>query len=164
METTNSERVNTRVQELYGNLTEFYRKSGIGDVTQSTHASQYMNMTEKEMRALTDQDCGEAATSLAQMAFNVQKEYNYHAALANRLRGAVTQMITKEVARMVGSSYEERKQKAIRDNEITNQLDLKAAEHQMKADSLVFLAKHIESVANKFTELGKSKRGSRYDH
>jgi hypothetical protein len=164
MEAANSERVNTRVQELYGNLTEFYKQSGLAGIVQSTNGAQYMNMAEKEMRGLTPEDCSEAAAVLAQMAFNVQKEYNFHSSLAGRIRAAINRMISKEVARMVGSSYEERRQKAITGDDVTSQLDFKAAEHQMKADSLGFLAKHIESVANKFTELGKTKRGSRYDH
>ncbi len=94
-----------------------------------------------DIRGLSATDCGEAASTLFMFAFQLR-------------------MIAPRINEYFGKSFEERKLKAITDDDAARKLDQIRLNAQLRIDRLSFYSNKLENLAKSLADLRYDKRGT----
>lgn len=158
----NQDSVDERLRKVNAALDSYERELGLNQIVLHNEGEQYFNMTHDQLRKLTWEQCGEAATVLAQSSFHLQRGYNKEVATANWARDLALRTIADEIGNYQGASAEERKQKALKGNEFANKLEQIRMYAQARSDRIGYLSSRVEFLAKTMLELQQTKRKQQY--
>jgi hypothetical protein len=158
MSGTNESSVAEKSQQLDDILEKYERSCGIPKIQIHSEAEQYLNMNHQSLAKLTAEQCGEAAVTLAQFGFHIQRCYNAEMARANWAEDIIKRTIASEVGQYKAASFEERKLQAIRGNDYADKLDKLRLAAKARADKLSYIGARIEFLAKTMLELQQTKR------
>lgn len=135
-------------------LNEYSRLRGIDpELEVSNEAEKYLKLTSNELKQLTVEDCMEGAYLLESLAFYLQKEINKEQGRQIWASKYLPIMVATEVDSYKGYSYEERKNKVIKNNVAA----LKVYEVQTKAEQRIsrlnYLVNRISKVGDTLKEI-----------
>lgn len=121
----------------------------------------YLNLSKKELLAMSEGECKTAATLLSQFSYHVQKALNEEKAVVNWCNTEINRAVLQQTNQYQGGTAEERKAKAIHENEYTRQLDKLRAQAQARVDRLEYLPNRIDGVRIAITDMAtiKERRG-----
>ena len=156
-----SESAKQRLDKINKALEEYEHSIGIPVLAPHNEAERYLNMSHKEMNHLSDIDCGEAATVLAQYSFHIQRAANKELGIANWADDMAKKAIASELQQYRGASFEERRMQALKENEYANKLDQIRIWARARYDKIAFLSNRIEFIARTFMDLQQTKRRQR---
>ncbi len=145
-----------KVTDLEKVLEEYEDQIGLKVAGRKTS---YLNLTEEEIRGLTVDMAGEIATSLAFYSLYLQKELNKQIGRVNWCE-ANLRIVYGEQSNDYSSysSYEEKKNLIIRDNEYALRLFQLRTKAQTVVDRLSYLPNKIEFIVKTLETLQRSKR------
>jgi hypothetical protein len=147
------ETVDKLIQELSDNSLSSQFKA-------SEHILKYTSLSAEQLRALTYEECCEAAFALIQHSTYLQLELNKYTAKHNWSKTALDFVITKSVEGY-GTQYtpfEQRKRLAILENEYATRLNKYVVDLQLRMDTLSFLPGQLKHMADTLTHLSFGKR------
>src|SRR6187402_2410589 len=117
------ETANEAMDRVNAALDEYERGCGLPKLGMHSEAEQYLNMNHDDINRLNAEQCGEAAIVLAQYGFHLQRCSNKEVARLSWATDAIKRAITDSMGNVIGASFEERKMKAVKQNEYANKLD-----------------------------------------
>jgi hypothetical protein len=134
-------------------LLEYCNTKGILQISKNNEADGYISMTASQIKALTPNECGEAAYLIEQRAYFVQLAYNKENTRAKWAKSLISQTLADKIQNYKGYSYEERSQQAIKDNVFTQKLEKIRIMAQNRADILYSMSQRLSSLAKTITGL-----------
>jgi hypothetical protein len=124
--------------------------------------SNYLNVTNEEMRKMSKEELDEAAFDLANYGLYLQKEINKHQARVSYAEKEIRIILARECSNYKAYSFEERKLMAIQGNEHASKLEEIRCQEQILLDRLNFMNRRIDVLADRFASYGESKRRNKY--
>jgi hypothetical protein len=147
METTTRISVESKLGDLDKVIEEYERHTNISCIkNDGTDVDKYLTMSRDEFSKMDPEDLGQAAWVLSRYALYVQKEHNLHFTRKSWAEENVKLVIAKETIQQRGTSYEERRLLAIKDNDVAMKLERIRVEAQNRTNMLYNLATRIEFV------------------
>ncbi len=121
---------------------------------------EYLQMERDELKTLDLEDCAEISFALSQCAFYVQKQFNEEKAKLNWCDSNINALIAAKVGEYKGYSFEERKLKAISDNDVCLKLNRIKVNAKLRVDRLDGLSAQIQFMSKSINDLKFAKRGN----
>jgi hypothetical protein len=147
-----------KLERINKALDEYEESKGLIKYKPHNEADRFINMKHSDMQKLTPDELGEAAILLAQFAYHIQRAFNEEVGRVNWAEDEVKRTIAGEVNQYQGSSYEERKLLAIKENEYARKLDYIRSYAKARADRLGYLSSRMEFLAKMFSDLRQTKK------
>lgn len=159
--------VDERIKNLDAMLDEYDVKTGINCFKHDTSVQSILNYTQTDIRALTEEECGEDGYSLIRFAGYIQKESNR---LNARIRWLQRCINIETAARIKDygnnyTSYQERMFLAHNDstNEYMKKLQDILMHAEIRKEELSFLSSKVASMAQTLIDQKQSKRKQRWE-
>jgi hypothetical protein len=153
-----------RLAETDSGLDGFERGLGVpalaGEDEVTVEARRLLGMAPSAVRKMGAVECGESAYVLGQFAFRLQQAQNREQGRVTWATEAVKRTIAPRVDKYSGYSFEERKLKAVRDDEAASKLDAIRVRAQMRLDRLSFMAARADGLVKTLLSL-KNTKGNR---
>jgi hypothetical protein len=118
----------------------------------------YLNMEADDFNIMTADELFSVASSLNCLSFKIQRFQSDNEAAANRLERYINKSVAFEIDNYQGYSYEERKQKAIINSKVLNELDKTCLEFKQKAEQHKYLSKSINDLATTIIKKAELKK------
>ncbi len=147
-----------KLEKVNKALDEYEQGKGLTKCQPHNEADRYVNMKQEEIRKLTPEELGEAAVLLAQFSYHIQRALNEETSRVAWAEDEVKRAISGEVNQYQGSSYEERKLLAIKENEYARKMDYIRSYAKARADRLGYLSSKMEFLARMFSDLRQTKK------
>ena len=144
-----------KLDELESGLDKYEEKIGL--VVQP-RISQYLNVTNEQMKKMSVEELDEAAFDLANYGIYFQKEYNKHVSRVNWAEANIRAIVAKELGNVKAYSPEERKAAVVNYNEHAAKLESVRIREQACVDRLNFINRRIDVLADRFSHLKESKQ------
>jgi hypothetical protein len=136
-------------------------KQGVHKIGYNEEALKTLDMKSFELKALTSQECGELAFSLAQYALYIQQQINEQTARINWAKNNIKSMVAKKTGQFDRYiKYEEKEYAIIISDEYAGKINDILIYAQAVYDRLAYMAGRIQSLSNTLIELQRSKRRS----
>lgn len=161
---SSSRTLNTQEQLKATNeaLNDFERQSGLGvydlKMEIQNEGDRLLSLTPDEVRRMSAAECAEAAYTLEQYAFHVQRAINRQQSQANWAEARVTRIIAPTIHTMPAYTPGERRPQAIHLNDAAKQTERVRLSAQLKVDRIAYLTSRIASLAQKMSDLSFVKR------
>lgn len=134
-------------------------KQGIHKVEYNEEALKILNMKSFELKALTSQECGELAFSLAQYALYTQQQINEQTARISWAKNSIKSIVARNSGQFDRyTKYEEKEYSIITSDEHAGKINDILSYAQAVSDRLSYMAGRIQSLSNTLIELQRSKR------
>lgn len=147
-----------QMEKLQKALDEYEQGIGLPAVKPHNEAERYLNMNYDGINKLTPEELQAGAILLAQFSFHLQRSYNNELARSNWAESETKKIIAPDIKQYQGSSYEERKMLAIKENDIASQLQSIHVYAKARAERLAYLASRVEFLAKTFADMRHTKR------
>jgi hypothetical protein len=152
-----SDNVKDRLEKLNAVLAEYERKSGLPNKPIEHESEQYISITKAELKAMSADECGEAAVLLAQLSLYLQRIINEEHSRFSWAEESIKKIIAPMLSNYKAYSFEERKLCAINDNIEAQTLDKVRVNAKIRIDRMSYLATRIEFLSKTFLDLQRSK-------
>jgi hypothetical protein len=155
MTETGQNNLDQRLLELESKIESYKKSLGIPKI--NIVPDEYLTASQDEMKGMPKHDCICAAIQLEQFAFSVQEELNKINSIILWAESNIKSIIADKLNNYSGYSYEERKNKAIKDSPVCMRLDGVRVEYQVRKttlDNLVFI---VNNMARYYNEMGRLK-------
>lgn len=150
----------SRVQEIESQIDRYLEQLSL-NIKHSDDINNYLGVTETQLRGFSAEDCEIAAILLSEYSLTIQTKFNKLYAMVNWVDSNINYLISDKVGSYSGYSYEERKNAAIKDNQVTFKLSKFKSEVILEKDTLWDISRKVEGMAKFYMELGKGKRWNR---
>lgn len=119
-----------------------------------------MNLSSEELRGMSEEECGIAATKLHQYASYIQQQYNRSLSTQKIIESYINHLISKEYDNYGDkyTKYDVKRNMILAGNSQGEQLSKLFLEAESLVDNISGLAYKISNIANSLNELQKSKR------
>ncbi len=155
----NSQEQATKTAEV---LDEFETSSGLGIYNLSeeveSEADRLLNLTKDEIRQMTEAECCEAAFTLEQFAFHLQRGINRQQSQANWAESRVSRLISPTIHQMPAYSPAERRMLAIHRDDAAQKTEAIRMSSQLKLDRLSYLPGRVASLAKQLGSIAYAKK------
>lgn len=111
------------------------------------------------LSAMTAVQCGEAAFTLLQFSFFLQRASNREQSRIRMCERGRDVAALKGVDQVTGYGFEERMKKAVRQNDAASRLDDIRHEASLRKDRIAFLDDKVKEMAHALMALQSTKRG-----
>lgn len=141
------------LEETNEMLDDYERSLGIPRMTIGSKIEDYLNLTREEIKKLSPEDCGEIAYIVARYAYYLQDKHNRQIANMNRAEANIKIIIADKIDQYTGYGYEEKKNKAIKDNELAMKLEYVRVNAKLRSDYLFMQAQRVEFMAKLLNDM-----------
>lgn len=147
------------LQKLENDLDSYLNSLGLKNLMYNPEIDECFGMSQDQLSHLTDCQCAEKAILLAEYSFFLQKEYNRQNGIKSWADKKLIELTAKE-----GSNYdkytkwEAKRALIVNDNEYAKKLDEVYSSANQRCDEINHLAHSISILADKLSELNKTKR------
>ncbi len=155
--------VEERAEALDNLLAEYEERLGVGAVFHpegEAESKRLVGMPPSQLHKMTAEECGEAAYTLRQFAYHLQKAANRELARVNWANESIRRVIATIVAHTRGASAEERRALAIREDDVATKYDVIRVLAQTRIDRLSFLGIRVSEMARSLEALQQTKRSN----
>ncbi len=153
-------KIDERLKEIDNGFTEYLHSLGVAE-NKSLNIEEirgYLNMDRHELAKLSRSDALEIAYRLGQLSLEILKEHNRNFGRAKWANSQIGKMIASQVGTYNQyAPYEERKNRAMKENDAAAKLNEIMIAAYMKADSLNYLSKEINNLADTLKLLQREK-------
>lgn len=142
--------IDSRLEQLEKILDEYENSVGMKlDFTQDdvNENESLLAVSLSRAKNLTPRECGEYAVALQRYATYLQKLINKEQSRVTWAEESIKKIIAPRLQQQRGSSYEERKMSAIRENDAAQKLDRIRVNAQIRINRLGFLPTRIDAIA-----------------
>jgi len=136
---------------------------GLGVLLPVNAVNQLLTMSQREMRKLTAEECGEASVILNQAATYIQLEMNRIHADLKWCNEYIDWLIADKITQY-GTKYtpfEYRRLLAIRDNDVAMKLQVIINNAQLRVKLLEYMPNQLKGTSMSFSDLQQTKRSQR---
>lgn len=140
-----------RLEDLDKILDEYEVRLGISQQTleanEQSVTNEVVNMAYSQLQKLSPRDCGEKAFVLQRYALHIQRAINREQTRVRWTEENIRALITPRLTQQRGTSFEERRLLAIREDDAAKKLDSIRVKAQLRIERLSFLTNRIDSMA-----------------
>lgn len=130
---------------------------GIPGAVQS-RCSSLLLMEPEQLHRMDASECGEAACSLLQLAWHLQKSLNRERSRMTWADEAVKRCVASRVGKVPGSSYEERRHLVLSADERARQIEQVRMDAVLRVERLNGLAARVDALARALLSLQSTRR------
>ena len=150
-----------RLEKIKNKLDIFEKSVGLPPYNRDERTCEHLNLTSAVIRNFSADECGEVATDLASYAIYIQRTLNREQSYLKWLEAKIDLAVADELNDYSGYySHEQRKYKAIVNNEYARELEEMRIQAQIKVSALAQLPFQINQLCRTLTEAQASKRRS----
>lgn len=142
-----------RLDEINALLDEYQKSIYIPRQTVDSKIEEYLNLTREQIRKLSPEDCGEIAYVVSRFASYIQEKVNRQTAVMGWAEANIKIIIADKIDQYTGYGYEEKKNKAIKDNEVARELEKVRTHAKLRSDELFMQAQRIEFMAKLLNDM-----------
>lgn len=117
-----------------------------------------LELTPSVLKSMTAPQCGEASYALQQFSFYLQKAVNKEQSRITWAEESIKRIISPILNQVTGISYDERRTKAICQNDAAQKLDKIRVEAQLRLSRISFLSQKVEMLAKAMMNVQMSRR------
>jgi hypothetical protein len=154
--------IQSRVDGFDSNLDSFLEKLGVNsNFTEDdvgVESRRWLNLSPSQLRKCSLNEVGEGAYVLSQLAFRLQIAMNRENARMKWAEESIKKIISPVIGQYVGTTYDERRVAAIRDNDAANKLDKVRVDSMAKGERLLFLSSKVESMSRSLMSLKNTRK------
>jgi hypothetical protein len=162
MENGQQDSVKQRQENLDAMLDEYETKCGLPAFTVAEdEAQRVLTISPAQLKSMTAVECGEAAVTLKQFAFYLQRCSNREQGRVKWAEESIKRLIAPSVGNVRGYSLEERRPLAVLNDDVAKKFDELRVKADLRVTRLNYLASKVESMAMSLMSLQQSKRGHR---
>lgn len=149
-----------KLAEVEAKLHEYTTSKGVGPnkKLQYKDIEDYIQMDRKELRGLSEEDCGEIAYLLGQTSLELQREINEKTAVSKWLDGQIIKAVSSQVNNYKNYSYEGNKNAAINDNDFASKANTIKNRYDVRILSLQYLAQEVKNLSSIILSIRDTKR------
>lgn len=151
-----AELVDKRLDEFEENAG--LQKSIIREETEN-EVAKLLTMTPGDLREMDAVACAEAAVLLEEFAFHIQRAENRQKTRVNWANARIEKMIAPNLHKQPGYSHEERRAKAISQDDAAMATEQERLNAAVRLDRISYLSNRISTMAKRLAELASMKRG-----
>lgn len=151
-----AELVDKRLDEFEENTG--LQKSIIREETEN-EVAKLLTMTPGDLREMDAVACAEAAVLLEEFAFHIQRAENRQKTRVNWANARIEKMIAPNLHKQPGYSHEERRAKAISQDDAAMATEQERLNAAVRLDRISYLSNRISTMAKRLAELASMKRG-----
>lgn len=157
------DKINEKHEKIQKLVNQYLNKVGIGNITSKNEVEKFLNITQNEIRHMSDQDCGEAAIILNQEATYLQLEINKMQSDINWCNEYINFLIAHYIESCGGKflPYEYRRTIAIKQNDIAKQLQEIVNNVKIRLDSVLYIPNYLQELSKSFEYLQNTKKNQR---
>lgn len=133
----------------------------MGEDEVTVEARRVLSLSPLLLKKLGPVELGEIAFVLSQYSHRLQQAVNREQSRITWATESVKKLVAKKVSAYTGYSYDERKSKAIADDDAAQKLESIRVQAQMRVDRVSFLSARASELAKTAMSLASTKRGSR---
>lgn len=151
-----------RAEAVGDELDAFERASGLPGACPAeveNESRRLLALPPAALKRLTAAECGEAAFTLMQFAFYVQRAVNRQQARARWADESIRRMVAPRLGAVAGHSMDERRLLAVRESDAATRADRLRVEALLRLDRLSYLAGRVHEVARALMSLQKTRLG-----
>lgn len=151
-----------RLAELDTILDTYERGLGLafaGDDEVTEEGRRLIDLPPSAVRKLSPMDASVGAYTLQQFAMRLQRAVNREQGRVTWACSSINRMIAKKLGLYTGYSLEERRLKAVADDDVARKLDEIRVHAQLRLDRVSFLAGKVESLAKTLLSIKNTKTG-----
>jgi hypothetical protein len=127
-------------------------------IKQDSNIEKYINLGLDEIRKMPTVELAEVSYILSKYSMYIQKQHNIEMVRMNWAEHRIKKIISKELTQYKYSSYDERKQLAIANNEVAQKLDDIRNYAKARSDRISFISSKLNEMSRSLNELQKARR------
>lgn len=135
-------------------LDEFEKRISLPRIGVVDQAEKYLNLDVSSVK-MTPEEFGEAAVTLSRHSLYVQKCCNKETSRILWLDKRIKDIITPRLNQQKGYSYVEKRDSAIREDDVASRLETERVRCEIRAARLSYLASKVEALAEKYMEMSR---------
>lgn len=145
-----------KIQQL---IKRYVEKVGLGNIQPKSEVEKFLNISQAEIRRMSDEECGEASVILNQEATYVQLEINRLQADLNWCNGYIEFIIANNIDNTGGkyTPYEYRRVLAIKENDVAVKVQKIINNIKLQIDAIHYIPNHLECISKSFEYLQNTK-------
>jgi len=153
--------IEERLKEVEGELDEFENACSLPakcPFEVENESKRLLELVPSVLKSMTATQCGEASYTLQQFSFYLQKAVNKEQSRIAWAEECIKRIISSAINQVNGKSYDERKTKAIVQNDAASKLDKIRVESQSRLNRISFLSQKVEMLAKAMIQVQSSRR------
>jgi hypothetical protein len=149
-----------KIEEIEAKLQEYTASKGVAknNKLQYKDIEEYIQMDRKELRSLSEEDCGEIAYLLGQTSLEVQREINEKMAISKWLDAQITRTVADLTCNYKNYSYEGNRNAAIKDNDFARKANDLKTRIDVRVMSLQYIAQEVKNLSSIILSIRDTKR------
>ena len=153
-------KLEVKLEEIERKIEEYTSSKGLSETNKVSidEVREYLEMDRKELRSLSEEDCGEVAWVLGQTSLSIQRELNEQSAIIKWLEAQITKTIMPSINNYKAYSYVERKDAAVYDNTYAIEANRLKVRAEMRTTSLQYIAQEIKNLSSIILGIRDTKR------
>ena len=155
--------INQRLNAYETILNEYLNKTGVSRIKYSADVDNYLSLTQEQIRAMDEEELGEAAILLSQYALYLQKEENHHRTRTKWAEHVLNAIVNRQLSNFGGqyTTTAEKKAKIIQADSAAQTVNKIFVYAEGYASEIAFLAKGVHNLVDCIKDQKWTKRNQK---
>jgi hypothetical protein len=152
--------IREKIDEIKQKLADNQKRVGLGNIELKNCADKYLNLSQEDLRKLSNEELHETAASIYAVATYIQFDVNKQNAIANWCQKCLTYLLAKQF-NQIGGQYtplDIRRQMFVASDEAAMELNKMASDIQLYLDEMHEIPWNLKAFAGSLEKLAASKK------